>query len=433
MSRNLKLLIAVVLLGALVGIAVLFGRGKHEGTPVKTAVASIKPFVIKLPENGVVMRPRTETIPTLVGGNIEKILVRAGQPVGAGQLLATIYNPNTQFAAQSSQADYSSSVADVSTARVNEQNSKVQYEAAVNTTKSQLDLAQKTYDEDVTLFKDNAVPHFQLDTDKAKLDQARVAYDQASAQLQLGAVSGYGQNSVQAAQAAAQKAQILNAQNDQQVGFLNIVAPFDGIIQTISSNPNDALRDVQPGDQVTAGQALFTIAEGSSYIVKAQVDEQDIINVRVGQRASVSGQDFGNHTISGSVQEIAPVATKSTDASSTAKQVLTTIALDNTPDFLRDGMTADVDIFTTDIPHALVIPNDAIATTGGKSYVYVVSGGVAHKRQIALGKQGDAQTIVVSGLRPGEVVVSDKSAAISDGTAVSPAPSASPAPAAPGT
>ncbi|MGR4065331.1 MAG: efflux RND transporter periplasmic adaptor subunit [Vulcanimicrobiaceae bacterium] len=433
MSRNLKLLIAVVLLVALIGIAVLLGRGKHESTPVKTAVVALKPFVIKLPENGVVMHPRTETIPTLVGGNIDKILVRAGQPVQAGQLLATVYNPNTQFAAQSSQADYSSSEADVSTARVNEQNAKVQYEASVNTTKSQLDLAQKTYDEDVTLFKDNAIPHFQLDTDKAKLDQARVAYDQALAQLQLGAVSGYGQNSVQAAQAAAQKAGIVNAQNAEQVQFLSIVAPFDGVIQTIASNPNDALRDVQPGDLVTAGQSLFTIAEGSSYIVKAQVDEQDIINVRIGQRASVSGQDFGNHTISGSVQAIAPVATKSTDASSTAKQILTTIALDSTPEFLRDGMTADVDIFTTDIPHALVIPNDAISTKGGKSYVYVIAGGAAHKRQISIGKQSDTQTIVLSGLKPGDVVADDKTVVLTDGMAARPAPSASPSPTPSGT
>jgi multidrug efflux pump subunit AcrA (membrane-fusion protein) len=91
-------------------------------------------------------------------------------------------------------------------------------------------------------------------------------------------------------------------------------------------------------------------------------------------------------------------------------------------------MTADVDIFTTDIPHALVIPNDAITTTGGKKYVYVVGGGVARKRQISIGKQSDTQTIVLTGLKPGDVVVNDKSVVLSDGMAVRPAPSASPAP-----
>jgi HlyD family secretion protein len=144
--------------------------------------------------------------------------------------------------------------------------------------------------------------------------------------------------------------------------------------------------------------------------------------------AQVTGQDFPGKTIRGHVAEIAPIATKSTDASSTAKQVLTTIALDQNPSFLRDGMSADVDILTTDVPHAIVVPNDAIFKDKGQSYVWVVSNGTVQKRSIVKGRTGDTQTMIKSGLSAGETIVAQKSEELKDGSKVRPAPSASPMP-----
>jgi len=291
-----------------------------------------------------------------------------------------------------------------------------------------LDEAQRVYDADLSLFNNKAIPRNQLDADKAKLDQARVAYNQALEQAKLGAVSGFNGNSVQYAVAAARKAQILNAQNQQQVGFTRIVAPFEGTIQTVAAQTNDALRSLQSGDPVTAGQALFTMSGGAGFIVKAQVDEQDVINVKPGQRANVSGQDFPGKTIVGRVARIAPVATKSTDATSTAKQVLTTIALGSSPSFLKDGMTADVDILTSYVPKAVVVPNDAVMKEGSNSYVYVVERGVARKRPIRVGKVADTQTQVTSGLAPGDDVVVAKVPGLADGKRVKPLSSPKPSP-----
>jgi HlyD family secretion protein len=296
----------------------------------------------------------------------------------------------------------------------------------VDTAKSNLDEAKRIYDADVALFAQKAIPRNQLDTDRAKLEQMQVQYDQAVRQLRLGAVTGYSQDSVQIAEATAKKIAIVNASNQQQLSFERIVAPFSGIIQTVATQTGDPLTPLHAGDPVTQGQALFTIAEGENYIVKAQVDEQDIMNVHVGQPVIVSGQDFPGKHIAGHVAQIAPVASKSTDASSTAKQVLTTIRLDSSPAFLKDGMTVDVDILTTNIRNALVVPNDAIVTDKGKSYVYVVRKGVAHKTPVRTGKANDSQTIVLSGIAPGDTIVAQKNVALKDGAQVTPAPSASP-------
>jgi HlyD family secretion protein len=364
----------------------------------------------------------------LLTGNIGQIYVKAGDVVAGGELLATIYDPTLEYTAAGSRADAVSASANIATARVQERNARVGYQAQANTAKSSLELAQETYDADVALFANKAIPRQQLDQDKAKLEQARIAYQQAEQQLKLGAVTSYTGDSVQYAIAAAKKAQILNDQNQQQIAFTRVTAPFDGEIQTVAAQPNDALRPLQPGDAVTAGQSLFTIAGGEGYIVRAEVDEQDVINVRPGQRANVSGQDFPGQTIFGRVAHIAPVATKSTDASSTAKQVLTTIALDASPSFLKDGMTADVDILTTYVRNAIVVPNDAVSKIGSRSYVYVVENGIARKRAIGVGKVSDTTTWVRSGLSPGEVIIAQTVIGLTDGRRVKPLASPSPLP-----
>ncbi|HKE36085.1 MAG TPA: efflux RND transporter periplasmic adaptor subunit [Candidatus Baltobacteraceae bacterium] len=433
-KRTRNVLIIVGGLAVLIAIAVFAGRSRGSGAiEVRTQKLVYAPFTVKLPENGVVMHERAATIPVLVSGNIGQMLVRAGSQVSQGELLATIYNPSIDYAAAGSSADAASANANVSAAQVQEQNARVGYQAQVNTNKSALDEAKRVYDADVTLYDNKAIPKNQLDADKAKLEQAQVAYDQAVQQLRLGVVSGYNGSSTQAAIAAAQKARIVNAQNQQQAGFLEVRAPFSGVIQSVTAQTNDALRPLQPGDQVTAGQPLFTMAGGRGYIVRAQVDEQDIINVTIGMPARVTGQDFPGRTINGHVAEIAPVATKSTDASSTAKQVLTTIALDQNPSYLRDGMSADVDILTTNIPHSIVVPNDAVFKEKNKSYVWAIVNGIAQKRAIVAGKVGDTTTLVKSGLAAGDTIVAQHTEELKEGAKVKPAPSASPLPSASGT
>ncbi len=426
-TRNAAIVVAALLIVVVVAVVSAHRNGGAE-LPAMLQTVKYSAFSVKLPENGVVMNSTTVTVPTLVGGNIGQIYAKPGAHVQAGELLATIENPTLEYNAASSQADYTNAAANVSTARIQEQNAQVQYQAQVDTNKSALNEARRVYDADVALLAQKAIARSQVDADKAKLEQAQVAYDQAVQQLKLGAVSGYGMDSVQAAQANAEKTKIINQQNQQQVAFTRITAPMGGILETVASESGNALRSLQPGDAVTAGQTLFTLAADNRYVVKAQVDEQDIINVHVGQAATISGQDFPGHVIRGHVVHIDPVAQKSSDASSTAMQVLTTIALDTSPRYLKDGMSADVDIITSDIPHTISIPSGAINKSGSTSYVYVVTGGVAKKRTVTLGRAGDSTTLVTSGLAPGDIIVAARVPDLTDGTRVTPLPSPSPSP-----
>lgn len=433
MSKRLRnILILVAVLVVIIAASILVNHGKNGSLAVTIVTLKPQRFVVKLPENGILSRPGIQAIPALVGGNLGSLSVRAGQYVYAGKLLATVQNPSLQSSAASSQADYQSAVANISTARIDEQNSRVQYQGGVATAKSNLGEAQRIFNADASLFANKAIAKSQFDADRAKLDQARVAYHQALEQLKLGAVSGYGVNSVQSAKATAQKLQIVNSENQQQLGFTNIVAPFAGRILTVASTPSDSLAPIRVGDPVSTGQALFTISRGDAWIVRTKVDEQDVAQVHLGMRVRVSGEDFGKRKFYGRITAIAPTAQQSNDPSSTARQVLTTVQLDGQAPFFKDGMSVNVDILTTDMRSALSIPTTAIVRVKHKPFVYVVEKGIASKRAVVLGVDNGISTIIKSGVTAGESVVikpspllTDKAHVMASTPSPSPAPSAS--------
>ena len=336
--------------------------------------------------------------------------------------------------------------------------------ASVANADTNLSEAQRIYNANKDLYANKAISKDQLDSSQAKFVQAQVADNQAhrqrdftiqnlgrqkpvlqdrarasedslrQAQAQLAAAQANAAQSksgdLDSARADAAKAQSDYQYAADQVARLQIHAPIGGSVQTIASETTDTLRQLQPGDSVIVGQALVTVAGENGLVVRTKVDEQDVASIRVGQRANVSGEDLGGKTLPGHISFISAVAQKSDDPSNTARQVITTVALDKTLPFLRDGMTVDVDILTRDIPHTIAVPNDAIRkeTTGNASYVFVIAGGKAKKTSIKTGIANDSQTIVASGVKPGNVIVTENNPLVTDGAAVvpKPKPSASP-------
>ncbi len=338
-------------------------------------------------------------------------------------------------------------------------------DAAVQRAATDLREAQRIYQANQDLYTQKAISKDTLDTSQAKYEEANVAYEQAKqqrsilsgqldrqksvltdrvhaaedalrqAQAALDATKAAAGESklgdLEAARGDAARAEADLAYARQQVDHLTVSAPFDGIVESVATQPNDPLRPIQPGEAIATGQALFTLAPQDRFIVRTRVDEQDVAAVALGQRAIVSGEDFAGKELSGRIVSISPLAQKSDDPSNTSRQVLTTIRLDRTLPFLRDGMTVDVDIVTHDLPHVLAIPIDALHKDDkSKDYVFVVKNGVATRSDVKLGPQNDTQVVVSAGLHPGDVVVADKNPALAPGARVTAAPSPSAGPSA---
>ena len=510
MNRRRNIIIIAVGLVLIIGLGVVAARPKGDGTPVQVYTVAYTRYQTKLPETGIVQLPQTQTLAALVPGNVGAILVHPGQHVWAGALLAVISNPQLVNAEEDAHQAYVASAgrartaasangalpaqnrsavvqaqAAVESARFNLNQAiqderagaqsglgyggqsaaaqRAQADASVATAQTDLREAQRIADANRDLYTQKAISKDALDQSVAKLEQSRVAYQQAvrqrtetnaslarqtpvlsdrvranrdaltQAEAALGAARA---NAAQDKSGDVQSAQADTAQRYadwqyalEQLNRLRISAPFAGVVQTVASQSTDALRVLQPGDVVTVGQAVVTIAPEGGFIVRARIDEQDIASIRPGLATIVSGEDLGTTKLPGHIVLIGAVAQKSDDPSNTARQVLTTIALDRTVPFLRDGMSVDVDVVTQDLPHALAIPADAVRRDAkDKPFVLVVTGGKAVKRPVSLGPTSDTQAVVRSGLRPKDVIVAERNIGIVDGMRVSPttAPSAMP-------
>jgi RND family efflux transporter MFP subunit len=330
-------------------------------------------------------------------------------------------------------------------------------ESALSKANTDLGEAERTYRANQYLYDNKGISRDQLMQSRAHYDEARVTFEQArserkilggtltretqvlrdrvrsaqdglrQAEAALAAARANGAQS-KAGDLAAALADAARAYAEQQAARLEIRAPFDGTIESVAAQPNDSLRPLQPGDAVTPGQALFTLAAGDDYIVRTRVDEQDIAAVALGQRAITGGEDFGSATLGGRVVAISPIAQRSDDPSNTSRQVVTTIALDKRLPFLRDGMSVDVDIITHDERNVLTVPAEALRQDAHGSYVFVVRDGRAVRTAVKLGTQNDTEAVVKSGLHDGETVVADKSDIVA-GAQVRPSVDASGAPA----
>ena len=343
----------------------------------------------------------------------------------------------------------------------------IQQEQQLQAATTNLETARETYQSDQALFKIDAISRQVLDRDRVAYEQAATAADAAQRQYdlvkrQLSDNAAQFQSTIEAdrqavasAQAGVRQARVearsdktvdvrsaqagLDSANAQlvidqaQLDATSVRAPFDGVVQsvgTVQSSLGTGLVALAVGDAVVPGQTLFTFAGSGPMVVKALVDEQDIINVKIGQHAFVTGEDFPGRTLVGTVTRIAPVVVAQSQAGNAAKNVETTIALGQAYDFLRDGMSCDVDIVTGKAANALTVPQTAVIDEGSKHYVYVVKNGAAHKVQVTEGIKNDADVVITSGLSKGDVVVTTGAKDLKDGsrvnaTAATPAPTSS--------
>jgi RND family efflux transporter MFP subunit len=434
-------------------------------------------FAILLPESGVIQYPQIQTMSAQIPGNIGQIFVKTGDRVIAGQLLATIENPQIVSDARSSSAAYRAATARAQSAQVTDSTNVAQAQTNLEAARARLaqarqDLAsgsgrglvessagpqqsqananyvsaatalreaQRTYVAYRDLYANKAISRDQLDQAEAKYEQAHAAYNQlirsrtvlqdevrsaqegyVEAQTALAAAEvESGSGDVAAASAEAARAGSEYAFAQEQADATQIRAPYDATVLSVATEKSDSVRPIQPGDAVAQGQPLITLAQRRAFVVRTKVDEQDVINVHLGERAQITGEDFPGRVLSGRVVEVSPIAQRPEDSTATSRTVATTIAVDGPPAFLRDGMSVNVNILTTDLQHAIVVPNEAIGRDGGSAYVFVVRNGDAYRRRVSVGISNEANSVIVSGLGAGDVIVAQSVVGLTDGAPVS--------------
>jgi macrolide-specific efflux system membrane fusion protein len=170
-----------------------------------------------------------------------------------------------------------------------------------------------------------------------------------------------------------------------------ILAPINGTL---------ILRNVEAGQTFTNADAVFVMSDRLT--VTAQVDETDIAQIRLQQKADIVLDAYPNNHFPATVNQIAFDAKTVNNVTTYDVDVLP----GTTPDFMRSGMTANVTFMVSSRQNVLLVSNDALRVQGGHYTVLVKSvDGQPVEQVIEAGLTDGKHTEIVNGLPEGQVLL----------------------------
>jgi Cu(I)/Ag(I) efflux system membrane fusion protein len=153
------------------------------------------------------------------------------------------------------------------------------------------------------------------------------------------------------------------------------------------------------GQAFATGEPLYTIANLETVWVEAQLREADATSVRFGSHAEMAIAGLPGRAFEGHVQFVYPTL------DSVARAIRARIIVPNPDGLLKPGMYATVRL-ATPMRSALTVPTSAVLRTGERNLVFVdLGGGELRPQEVALGVVTGDYTEVLTGLEPGQRVV----------------------------
>ena len=240
------------------------------------------------------------------------------------------------------------------------------------------------------------------------LSNAKIKYDRTSYLYNIGAKS---KEDLDDAQYNYDTAQSKLAETESDLAETVIVAPMNGVV--IGEPLTAGTMAVQGNNNPTV---IMRIADLSKKQITAKVDETDIGNVKVGQKATFTVDAYSGKTFTATVSKISQTdvsnswdtSSSSSSSSSTSAAVIyysVTLDVDDPEGLLMPAMTARVEIETANKDNALAVPLSALKTDNNGSYVVVVKqDGTTENRYVEVGIYSDDNVEIVSNLAEGENV-----------------------------
>jgi membrane fusion protein, multidrug efflux system len=164
---------------------------------------------------------------------------------------------------------------------------------------------------------------------------------------------------------------------------------------------------VEVGDRVAAGGQLASIGPRSSLVAEAAVSQLDVAKLKVGQRVALTFDPLDGATAEGKVDEIAdaPASSQGEAGSTTVVQYDVTVRIGTLPAGAKAGMTGQGSVVTASRRGVVVVPSSAIGGTSAAPTVQVVSDGGIVTRPVVVGLVTTADSEILTGIQPGEQVV----------------------------
>ena len=335
---------------------------------------------------------------------VKQFYVERGSKVKKGELLVTLENADLAAAAMDNKGSLEAAQAAYATAtKVQVPEDTLKAESDLASAKANLDLNQSIVNSRKQLFAEGAIPGRDLDTAVAALVQAQAAYDAAAKHL-----DSVHSVSREAALKAAQ-GQLTSAEGkyngaQAQVNYSEIRSPIDGVVTD---------RSLFAGETAPAGAPLITVMDTSVLLAKTHIAHSLAQQLKVGTAATVLVPGVAD-PVPANVSMISPAL----DPGSTTAEVW--LKIDNKAGKLKVGSPVKVSITGRTVAQAWTVPDSAVvaADDGSKTVMVVGSDGEAHRKPVSLGIDNGKDVQVVSGLVPGDLVITVAPYGLDEGTKV---------------
>ena len=372
MSRNKKILIGVgvvVVLGAIVYANLKFRQ--QTGTTVNVEAVQKRDLQAIVSASGKIQPQRLVNISADTMGRVTNLAIEEGQRVTKGQFLLQIDPRNLSSAVNQTEAS-------LAAARSTMEQLRVQADSA----KASLKQAQDAYARQQQLWKGGLTTKEALDNAENQLKMQQAQANSADKQVDT-----------QRLRMQQEQASLENARYN--LSKVRIESPINGIVTRRNIEEGET---VVVGTMNNAGTVLLTVADMADIEAQVEVDETDIPNVSIGQKAKITIDARPGQSFTGHVVEIgnSPIQASGT-ASSQATNFLVKVKVDDQIPDVRPGFTCTAEITTATRQQAISIP---IQATTVREMVVDKSGNVVHDDPKAAKKPSSA--VQAQELQPGQ-------------------------------
>ena len=384
MSKTWKI---VLIAGAVVGLLVVLAMvsARDRGIPrVTIARAQLEDMVSKVTANGKIQAEKKVDLSALVMGQIVNLAVRDGDRVKKDDFLLQIDRNRAVAEEAGSAAALAGSL------------------AARDSAQATLDQARRDAERARRNYEANILPEAEQQRAKSTLETAEADFQVAQRRVEQNRAN-------------------LNASRDT-LSKTTVRSPIDGVVTNLPVKEGEV---TVVGTMNNAGTQLMTISDMSTVEAVLMVDETDVPNVQVGQKAVLSIEAYPDRAFEGVVTQVENSPISRTDpelqgliTTSDAINFKVRVKLLRPPERIRPGFSVTADVITGSKQHALAIPLAAIVvrdspkgekTAAGRikteSGVYVLRDGKARFLPVQLGLAGELNVEVTSGLSSGQEIV----------------------------
>lgn len=402
-SRKKKIILgAVVVAAALFVVLKVKGGGKDGAVMVSTAPLEKGDVQEVLSISGPVSGTDSAEVVSRLHAEILEILVKEGDQVKEGQVLARLDSEDVQKEVEIAQNAYNLAVAERNEAQI-------QAEAGFGKARQDELAAKRDYDRKAMLYAGG-------DVSQMELEAARDVLSEASRQASTYTLRNGKPVANESYDLRIRNAEFELEKKRKELEEVEVTSPIDGTVVRVNS------RVGRFADTVDDDRPLFSIDNLEKLEMKINVSEYSIGKVKVGQKADISADILGGEKEEGIITSISPTGEEK-GGGSTERVIPTTIQIQNPDTKLIAGITARAQIVLNEAKDTWVVPMGALVEKEGGTYLATVENNMVKMIPVETGVESDVEVEVKGeGLTEGLTYITSPMAFLEDGMTVVTAP-----------